>query len=93
MTQSTQSPKKRAAGVTPEKPRRRDHDPHVTNGAEATNLPPDADLPDLTAAHPDEVIERARKDLDEGQVDTDLRATPGLDAQRKKKLSKGGKAG
>lgn len=69
------------------------HDPHVTNGAEATNLPPDADMPDLTEPEPTEVIKRAKKDLDEGQVDTDLRSTPGLDAKRKKDLLKNDKEG
>lgn len=32
------------------------------------------------------VIERARRDLEEGQVDTDLHATPGLDAERRDAL-------
>jgi hypothetical protein len=41
------------------------------------------------AAHPlQPVIERARRDLESGQVDTDLRATPGLDAERRETLTK-----
>ena len=40
----------------------------------------------MTAATPDPAIEQARRDLAAGQVDTDLRATPGLDAQRRKDL-------
>lgn len=32
------------------------------------------------------VIERARRDLEEGQVDTDLHGTPGLDAERRDAL-------
>lgn len=32
------------------------------------------------------VMRQASRDLEAGQVDTDLRATPGLDAQRRRKL-------
>lgn len=35
---------------------------------------------------PREVMRQASRDLEAGQVDTDLRATPGLDAQRRRKL-------
>lgn len=35
------------------------------------------------AAQPDPVIEQASRDLQAGQVDTDMRATPGLDAERR----------
>ena len=45
---------------------------------QATNPEPDAD------------IQRAARDLKQGQVDTDLRATPGLDAERRGDLVKGG---
>lgn len=37
---------------------------------------------------PRKVIEQARRDLEAGQVDTDMRATPGLDAQRRRRLLK-----
>lgn len=37
-----------------------------------------------TAAEPDPVIQQAARDLQQGQVDTDLRATPGLDAARRR---------
>jgi hypothetical protein len=33
-----------------------------------------------------EVMRQASRDLQAGQVDTDLRATPGLDAPRRRKL-------
>ncbi len=36
------------------------------------------------------VIGQAHEDLKQGQVDTDLRATPGLDAQRRDRLVKEG---
>ena len=39
-----------------------------------------------TAAEPDAVIGQAKRDLDAGLVDTDMRATPGLDAARRKDL-------
>jgi hypothetical protein len=39
---------------------------------------------------PRKVIEQAHRDLEAGQVDTDMRATPGLDAQRRRKLVKSG---
>jgi len=37
---------------------------------------------------PRKVIQQAYKDIQAGQVDTDMRATPGLDAQRRRKLVK-----
>ena len=40
-----------------------------------------------TAVRPDPVIRQAKRDLDAGQVDTDMRATPGLDAARRKCLT------
>ncbi len=40
----------------------------------------------MTTATPDPVIDQASRDLAAGQVDTDLRATPGLDAQRRQEL-------
>jgi hypothetical protein len=42
-----------------------------------------------TAAAPDPVIEQAKRDIDAGLVDTDMRATPGLDAARRKALVPG----
>ncbi len=36
---------------------------------------------------PDPIIEQAKNDLDAGLVDTDMRATPGLDTQRRKELA------
>lgn len=46
-----------------------------------------------THAKPDPQIRRAADDLKQGQVDTDLRATPGLDAARRGKLVPGGERG
>lgn len=59
----------------------------------ATPAPVDLPLPherDEAAGHagrsPRGVMRQASRDLQAGQVDTDLRATPGLDAQRRRKL-------
>ena len=46
-----------------------------------------------TDAQPNPHIDRAARDLRQGQVDTDLRATPGLDAARRGKLVEGGERG
>ncbi len=46
-----------------------------------------------TAPEPDAHIEQAAQDLAQGQVDTDLRATPGLDANRRGRMVKGGERG
>ena len=44
--------------------------------------------PGYTDSKPPEVIRQAKDDLDQGLVDSDLRATPGLDADRRKDLLK-----
>ena len=50
-------------------------------------LPPATDPVDGPIdAQPRPVIEQAKRDLDAGQVDTDLRGTPGLDAERRARL-------
>ncbi|WP_457354804.1 hypothetical protein [Roseateles sp. P5_D6] len=46
-----------------------------------------------TNARPDPQVDRAARDLKQGQVDTDLRATPGLDADRRGGMVKGGEHG
>lgn len=46
-----------------------------------------------TDTPPNDHIERAARDLGQGQVDTDLRATPGLDADRRGGLVDGGERG
>ena len=45
--------------------------------------------PDPGAAVPDPVIAQAKRDLDAGMVDTDMRATPGLDARLRARLVPG----
>ena len=41
------------------------------------------------AAAPDPVMQQAKRDIDAGKIDTDLRATPGLDATRRAELVPG----
>ncbi len=45
--------------------------------------------PDPGAAVPDPVIAQAKRDLDAGMVDTDMRATPGLDARLRARMVPG----
>ncbi len=42
-----------------------------------------------TSRQPDPVIQQAQRDIDRRLVDTDMRATPGLDAQRRDALVSG----
>lgn len=50
-------------------------------------MPPATDPADGPIdAQPRPVIEQAKRDLDAGQVDTDLRGMPGLDADRRARL-------
>ena len=41
---------------------------------------------------PDPVMQQAHRDLQDGLVDTDMRATSGLDAEQRRKLMAGGTA-
>ncbi len=60
-----------------------------TEPDQALELPHERDQSlHATADQPDPVIEQAHRDLAAGQVDTDLRNTPGLDARRRKQLLK-----
>lgn len=43
----------------------------------------------VTAAAPDPVMVQAKRDIDAGLVDTDMRATPGLDAGLRARLVPG----
>lgn len=42
-----------------------------------------------TAGAPDPVMAQAKRDVDAGLVDTDMRATPGLDVKRRARLVPG----
>ncbi len=50
---------------------------------------PSKKQPPASLGRPDPVIAQAKRDLDAGLVDTDMRATPGLDAQLRRKLVPG----
>lgn len=43
----------------------------------------------VTAEEPDPVMVQAKRDIDAGMVDTDMRATPGLDAELRARLVPG----
>lgn len=45
--------------------------------------------PDVAAVEPDPVMVQAKHDIDAGMVDTDMRATPGLDAELRARLVPG----
>lgn len=40
-----------------------------------------------TKAQPEPAMKQAASDLEQGQVDTDMRSTPGLDAERRQQLT------
>ncbi|MBL8306282.1 MAG: hypothetical protein JNM33_06275 [Rubrivivax sp.] len=44
---------------------------------------------DAVTPHANPIVEQAKHDIDAGLVDTDMRATPGLDAQRRQELVQG----
>lgn len=60
----------------------------IAEGSDADALMPHErdEATHQTDPDPSPVIRRAYEDLKEGQVDTDMRGTPGLDAERKKEL-------
>lgn len=70
--------------------------PTPPRGAKPPTLNPDLPLPherdqstDATAKAPDPQMVQAQRDIDAGLVDTDMRATPGLDAKRRARLVPG----
>lgn len=71
--------------------------PRTTGDAsrpDGPSLPHDRDQQaTATNPEPDPHIDRAARDLKQGQVDTDLRATPGLDAERRGGMVQGGDQG
>jgi hypothetical protein len=81
---------RRAPPPPPQPPRQpAGEQPPDASGAELP-LPHERDeSPHASAPQPDPAIRQAGKDLAAGQVDTDMRATPGLDAQRRERLVPG----
>lgn len=56
----------------------------VTPEDDKLELPHERDqASDSTASAPDPAMKQAHEDLKKGMVDTDMRATPGLDAERR----------
>jgi hypothetical protein len=87
---STAQPTSPDAGVREDQPRTRGD----ASRPEGPSLPHDRDQQAAsTDARPNAHIDRAARDLKQGQVDTDLRATPGLDADRRGGLVQGGEHG
>lgn len=70
----------RAPGSLPPKDEAQDHLELPHEAQQSTHT---------TTATPDPEIRQAHKDLQEGQVDTDMRATPGLDAEQRKRYVPG----
>lgn len=59
-------------------------------GGEDLPLPHERDESATSVAEaPDPVIQQAKRDIDAGLVDTDMHATPGLDAVRRKQMVPG----
>lgn len=70
--------------------------PTPQRGAKPPRLNPRLPLPherdqsiDATAPAPDPLMVQAQRDIEAGLVDTDMRATPGLDANRRARLVPG----
>jgi hypothetical protein len=60
--------------------------PPATPEDDKLELPHERDqASDSTADAPDPAMKQAHEDLERGLVDTDMRATPGLDAQRRER--------
>ncbi len=92
-------PDQRGAPPTPKPvPRKGPNDPAVASPRDtmAPRSPPGLALPherdeapEATAAVPDSVVSQAKRDIEAGMVDTDMRATPGLDAELRERLVPG----
>ena len=76
------------------KPARPESRPPTAQPATGTAVVGKAPRVPGAAPPPDPVMQQAKRDLDAGKIDTDLRATPGLDATRRAELvpGAGGKA-
>lgn len=82
MPQRTPTPSSRTPGAEPVKG-------HAAVKSAARGPGPKEPSTGTTAPTPDPVMQQAKRDLDAGMVDTDMHATPGLDAQRRAKLVPG----
>lgn len=77
---------------TPPRQGKRSPEPTATRGPRTSDgkLPHERDQSAHTTAEaPDPVIAQAKRDLDGGLVDTDMRATPGLDSRQRADLVPG----
>jgi hypothetical protein len=66
------------------------HDAIAPESVAGLPLPHERDeSTDASAAAPDPVMTQAKRDIDAGMVDTDMRATPGLDEKLRARLVPG----
>ncbi|WP_212745096.1 hypothetical protein [Hydrogenophaga sp. 2FB] len=95
MTRPTSQPPPTAHGSAPphpvdRTPRAPGALPPLDEAQDHLELPHESDQSThTTAPAPDPAMRQAHKDLKEGQVDTDMRATPGLDAEQRKRYVPG----
>ncbi|MFN3629962.1 MAG: hypothetical protein ACK4XK_07890 [Casimicrobiaceae bacterium] len=83
---SPDDPRQSARRELPHSPRRT----KAPRSSAGLPLPHERDeSPNAVAVEPDPLMVQARRDLESGQVDTDMRATPGLDAERRTDLVPG----
>jgi len=94
-TKATRTPQRGAAPPPDDQSVAGEEDPGSALDAPAATEVVGVDLPlpherdealGSVSTQTDPVIEQAHKDLESGQVDTDLRATPGLDAAKRARL-------
>lgn len=89
---STLASTRRSAPKSPANTGKPPHAPGVPAAQDDVDLPLPHERDEsigATSTEPEAVIEQARRDLDAGQVDTDLRSTPGLDAERRREMLRG----
>lgn len=84
------SPGKAPSSVVDRTPRAPGSAPAADETQDHLELPHESDQSThTTAQEPDPAMRQAHQDLKQGQVDTDMRATPGLDAQRRQRYVSG----
>lgn len=71
----------------PRTPRPVPKEPAYAPAGQPLPMPHERDQATKQVGHTDDpVMRQARRDIDNGLVDTDMRATPGLDAERRARL-------
>jgi len=71
----------------PRTPKPVSKEPAYAPAGQPLPMPHERDQATGQVGHADDpVMRQAKRDIDAGQVDTDMRATPGLDAERRARL-------